>query len=211
MRKTITILLFVALLVLGTKNAFAHAAVKPAQVGIGITQTFTVGVPNEREVATTGLRLVVPEGLEHTTPNVKQGWRIATKSQPVTVDMEGEHPPVTEIIWSGGVIPEGQREEFVFSAKVPASETKLVWKFYQTYADGKTVAWELAPGSEQPKDAEGKPDYSSVGPASVTDVVNDLKTDPQPEKAVEKSRDYVAYIALAISAISLGMQFAKKK
>ena len=66
----------VLVLILCATEASAHVGVKPSEVGVGSFQTFTVGVPNERDVPTTQVRLVLPEGLEHITPNVKQGWTI---------------------------------------------------------------------------------------------------------------------------------------
>src|SRR5262245_6122899 len=98
----------------------AHVVVKPQEVGIGAFQTFTIGVPVEKDFATTEVRLVLPNGLQHVTPNVKNGWNIEVKKSG-----EGENAKATEIIWSGNVIPSGFREEFSFSAQVPAKEAKL--------------------------------------------------------------------------------------
>ena len=98
--------------------AFAHVVVKPAEIPIGAFQTFMVGVPNEAETPVTELRLVIPEGVNHVTPNVKQGWDIEVKKTG-----EGDHAKVSEIIWSGGAIPTGQRDEFNFSGQVPETET----------------------------------------------------------------------------------------
>jgi hypothetical protein len=51
---------------------------------------------------------------------------------------------VSEISWTGGNIPAGQRDEFLFSAQAPASSTTIPWKAYQTYADGSVVAWDAS-------------------------------------------------------------------
>lgn len=54
----------------------AHVVVHPAQVGVGSFQTFTVGVPSEKDAETTQVRLVFSTPLLHVTPNVKPGWMI---------------------------------------------------------------------------------------------------------------------------------------
>ncbi len=208
---------FLSLLVF-TMPVFAHVVVKPNQAGVGSFQTFTIGVPNEREVATVGVRLVIPDGLEHVSPNVKPGWKITVNEEDINTEMStemSEHAEhkVVEIVWSGGNIPTGQRDDFLFSAKVPANETTLSWKAYQTYADGQVVSWELTPDMEQPKDAKGAPDYSKFGPASATKVINDLSASAQESGKEKRSMkgNSLSLVAIALSVVALGLQFTKKK
>jgi hypothetical protein len=68
---------------------------------------------------------------------------------------------VKELIWMNGSIPVGQRDDFVFSAQAPADESTLVWKAYQTYADGTVVAWDVASDADQPKKADGSCAFGS--------------------------------------------------
>lgn len=196
--------------------ASAHVSVQPKEVGVGKLQTFSVGVPVERDVATVGLRLVVPEGLGHVTPNVKPGWKITiVHGEAQTVEDAGsgdDHGSVKEIIWTGGTVPSGQRDDFLFSAQAPAEPTTLQWKAYQTYQDGVVVAWELEAGQAQPQ-KDGKPDYSKLGPVSETRVINDLDanvgvsaadTSSSAASATDiKSATRNAKVALAISVASL--------
>jgi uncharacterized protein YcnI len=121
--------------------AFAHSTVSPSQTAASKSENFFVSVPTEKTVPTTGVRLLVPESLQRVTPVVKPGWRIATKK-----DAKGN---VTEIVWSGGSIPNGQKDFFQFSARTPASSTSLIWKVYQTYRSGEVVAWDQAPASAE--------------------------------------------------------------
>lgn len=74
-----------AVFLVWVSSASAHVVVKPAQVNVGSFQTFTIGVPVEKASGTIGVRLIVPEGLEYVTPNVKSGWRIEVKK-----DTKGE-------------------------------------------------------------------------------------------------------------------------
>lgn len=200
---------------------FAHVTVKPTQVGVGAYQTFTTGVPNEKDIPTTAIKIVVPEGFTSVTPNVKPGWTIETKKV-----KSGGTEQVSEIIWSGGVIPAGQRDDFVFSAKAPATEKTLQWKAYQTYQNGTVVAWDQDPAEHEriekeaaDKAAKGETveeENPNIGPASETKVVNDL-TDNSAASALQlqspgadKSSQLMAGIALIASFAALAMGLRKK-
>lgn len=208
--KKIVVGLFVFAFMFVIQNqAYAHVVVRPAEVGVGVFQTFTIGVPVEKEIATTEVRLVLPEGLNHVTPNVKPGWNIEVLHAEATTMEEDDHAhaPVTEIIWRGGVIPQGQRDEFLFSAQVSSEETTLSWKAYQTYADGSVVSWELGSDDQQPKDEEGNVDYSQFGPASETKVINDLSEGSEESNMEDKSsvgaHDAKSGLALGLSVIAI--------
>lgn len=187
--------------------SFAHVVVKPNQVGVASFQTFTIGVPVEKDIATTEVRLVIPEGLHYVTPNVKQGWNIEIKRTG-----EGEDSKVTEIIWKNGKIPANFRDEFLFSAQVPADETTINWKAYQTYEDGSIVSWENDPNTEQPKKADGSSDFSKVGPYSQTKIVDDLAVEKKDTDATSKINNafILGVIALVTSGLALGLQLKKK-
>jgi uncharacterized protein YcnI len=223
MKKIVLVLGVVFSLLLGATPAYAHVAVKPAQVGAAERVTFSVGVPTEEEDPTVQVRLVIPEGLQSVTPFVKPGWEIELKKTG-----EGEEAKVTEIIWSGGSIPAERRDEFLFAAQAPADETALVWKAYQTYGDGDIVAWENSPEvikeytkNNPPK--EGEDDHNAPRPYSETKVINDLKSSPSPATNTQGESTSVAgsqnnttpmmlsVVALLLAAGALGMQFYKKK
>ncbi len=186
--------------VVARQTASAHVVVKPNQAGIGAFQIFSVGVPVEKNIPTVGLRLVIPSGLDYVSPNVKPGWKISVKK-----DSDATDAKVTEINWIGGVIPAGQRDDFVFSAKVPSTATTLQWKAYQTYADDSVVSWDHA-ATDQPKDKNGNSDFSAIGPYSETQIVDDLK--PATANSVTGSNNNGAFtlsiIALVFSIIALG-------
>lgn len=206
MNKKLLILPLAAIMFLIFANfASAHAVVSPKQANIGQFTSFSLGVPSEKDVATTQVRLLIPDGLNYVTPNVKPGWKIDVKKEG-----EGENAKVSEIDWSAGSIPGGQRDEFVFSAQVPAQAATLHWKVYQTYADGSMVSWDQDPNAPQAKDDHGKTDFSQTGPYSQTQVVNDLSVNPaNPPKS---SRDNLAFIFSIIAlALSLAALQGRKK
>lgn len=183
----------------------AHVVVKPNSVGVGSFQTFTMGVPVEKDEATTSLRLVMPEGLEYVTPNVKPGWSIDIKK-----DGQGVDAKVTEIIWSQGSIPPGQRDEFLFSAKAPATAGELHWKAYQTYKDGTVVSWDVNPKEKVTSDD----DHAATGPYSVTTVGDDLKpttlTVPETNETSGKM-NILVLASFGLSVVALVTSLRKSK
>lgn len=174
-----------------TFAAGAHVVVKPNQAGVGAFQTFTMGVPVEKDIPTVGLKLLIPAGLHYVSPNVKQGWYVSVKKTGT-----GENAVVTEIDWTGGYIPAGQRDDFYFSAQVPTTTSELNWKAYQTYQDGTVVSWDHDP-------AGGMEVVSNAGPYSVTHVVNDLTPAPPSSSATNAFAFTLSIVALAISSVAL--------
>ena len=183
--------------------SFAHVVVKPPQVGTAAFQTFDMGVPTEKDTPTIGLKLVIPSGLKYVTPNVKAGWDI-------NIVKNGDR--VTEIEWNNGSIPSGQRDDFIFSAQVPANETTLKWKAYQTYQDGSIVAWDQDPDTlkaERNKGGEGKP-------FSTTKVVGDIAPSTNLNRVEDEYKKIwfvlgPGVIAIVISLYALSLVVHRKK
>jgi uncharacterized protein YcnI len=193
-KRILTIVAIAAAVVgLNVGIASAHVVVKPDQVETAAFQSFTTGVPNEKGVPVTKVRLVMPDGVAHVTPNVKPGWTIDTVKEG-----EGEDAKVKEITWSGGQIPAGQRDDFVFSAQAPDKAGTLQWKAYQTYADGSEVAWDQAPSGKD-DDEEGSKPYSE------TSVVDQAANEPgnQSSTASSNSQKTRTSVAIALSVVAL--------
>ncbi|MCW1908339.1 MAG: YcnI family protein [Candidatus Saccharibacteria bacterium] len=156
----------------------AHVVVKPGEVVTAGFQTFTIGVPNEKDISTTKVNLVIPEGLKYVQPTQKAGWKIDIEKTGT-----GEDATVTSITWSGNEVKAGFRDEFTFSGQVPENATELQWKAYQTYADGTVVSWDKA--SEGGHDEEG----GNSGPYSVTKVVAETAANMAVQEADEAADD----------------------
>jgi uncharacterized protein YcnI len=196
----------------------AHVVVKPSEVGMGARTNFVVSVPTEEDIPTVGLRLVIPEGVQSVRPNVKPGWTITLKKEG-----SGEDVKVIEIVWTGGVIPPDQRDEFIFSAQAPAEETTLVWKAYQTYRDGDVVSWDASAETISKYEESGTPvddDHSGPRPYSQTKIVNDLKDSNENTLSMKaQARDLkrvktalmISSVAIFAAGVSLWMQFSKKQ
>lgn len=188
-----------ALVVGMSGNAFAHVTVKPSEVVTAGYQTFTVNVPNEKDISTTSVKVVIPESVARVTPTQKAGWQVTTETQG-----EGETAKTTSVTWAGGAIGKGLRDEFTFSAKVPEKATELQWKAYQTYEDGTVVAWD----QEEEKGGHGHGDGNS-GPFSVTEVVSETEHEQEvkaAEKAAAEARDLAGLsLMIGIAGLLVGL------
>ena len=180
---------------------FAHVVVTPNQVGIGSFNTFTISVPTEKDTPTIAVKLLLPSGLQEVVPNVKPGWNVSVKQTGT-----GDDAIVSEIDWTGGSIPVGERDQFSFSAQVPAASTTLDWKAYQTYADGSIVSWDQAPAGSD--DSNG-----DLGPYSVTNVIDDLSAASAASSGSDGSNSAaltLSIIAVALSVLAVGIARNKK-
>ncbi len=149
--------LMLALLLLALPAA-AHVTLNPREAVAGY-QVFEVRVPTEREVATTSVQLIVPEGVHIGGILPLPGWAYetikehmseteddaaATKTSEHEEDAHEEEAEITSITWSGGAIKPGEYQSFYISTRYQGDPSQLIWKAYQTYADGDVVAWDDA-------------------------------------------------------------------
>lgn len=160
MNKIIASAALAFLVVFAPVAASAHVLVQPTNVAPDSYQKFNVSVPNEKAMAITGFKLLIPTGLKDVSPTVKPGW---------LVDIKTNGQNVTELIWSAGTIPAGQRDDFSFGGQSPAKTTSLVWKAYETYEDGSVISWDQMPSSKQD---------GTATPYSITKVVSDVHSAP---------------------------------
>lgn len=105
-------------------------------------------------------------------------------------------------MWEGGRIPSGLRDEFLFSAQAPTSAQTLFWKAYQTYVNGSVVSWDQAPN-------KGQADFSSFGPYSQTQVIDDLQTQQEPERS-DNTTLPLSILSLGVSSAALATALKKK-
>lgn len=194
--------------------AFAHILVIPNQVGIATTQDFTVSVPNEKDNPVVLVRLLIPNGLTSVTPNTVPGWTIDTKTN-------NNNATVTEIDWSGGSIPVGQRAEFIFQAQAPAKQTTLNWKAYQTYSNGIVVSWDVNPATLKNLSDSQQDDLANKenkGVYATTSVINDL-TNTKTSLTTGTNTNSVNHLkwlmllsgaAFVLSIIAICMQMKRK-
>lgn len=138
-------------------NASAHVRLDPSTAVVG-RQVYGVRVPNEKDIPTVSVRLVVPDGVEVTGIQPIAGWTYTKKTMNVESETEESHSEgeeaagghghsetterVSEVTWSGGQIADGEYMVFYLNTKYDGDPVKLVWKAYQTYSDGTVVPWD---------------------------------------------------------------------
>src|SRR4051794_29923749 len=136
------VLLLSACLVLTTAGvAWAHVVVTPEEAPAGSYEKFSVSVPTEEDIPTTGVRVEVPEGFTVTGVQPLPGWQY---------EFERDGGVITAISWSGGEIAPEEFQEFRFQTRTPEDTGEFAWKAFQTYEDGSVVEWTGEPDSEEP-------------------------------------------------------------
>jgi uncharacterized protein YcnI len=209
-RKLSTILIMLAVFSVPA-IASAHVIVTPSQGDIGQKLIFNVSSPNERQTAIVKLVLDIPDGVTDVIPTVKDNWTISTTNNTSTSD-----PEINTITWTAGAanIPVGERDDFGFSAILPAQATSVDWKAHQTYADGTVVNWDQKPAAVSGSTmTSGSMSSATEGPYSVTQVNNDLTAAPTNTVIRSSSNDrlFPVLSVLAIVASICALLAPKKQ
>jgi uncharacterized protein YcnI len=157
------LLLAACLLLATTGVAGAHVRVLPEEVPADNFEVFTVRVPTEKDIPTTGVRVEVPEGFDISRVQPMSGW---------DYELEEEAGAVRAITWSGGEIGETEFQQFYVQGKTPAEPGEYLWNAYQTYEDGSVVEWVGPEDSEEPASvvrvAEGDAASQKSGPKALS-------------------------------------------
>ena len=107
-------------------SAQAHTSIWPRQSTAGISERYTIRVPTEGKVMTTGAEMDVPDGVVVTSIAVPQGWQYEVRRQA---------DRIVAITWTMNIKP-GEFAEFVFTARNPRDAEQIIWTLRQKYADG---------------------------------------------------------------------------
>lgn len=125
--------------------ASAHVVVSPSTAPAGSYQVFTVRVPSEKEsAATTTVKVAIPDDVDVKRFEPKPEW-----TYEVEKNADGKLTSVTWKATGSGLSPT-EFGEFRMQGKVADDAKELVWKAYQTYADGETVEWIGAADADKP-------------------------------------------------------------
>src|ERR671911_602982 len=121
--------------------AWTHVVMSPEKVTAGDYETLTVSVPTEKEIPTTKIRVVVPEGFLLSGVQPVPGWEHT---------FEEDGGVVRAVTFSGGEIHPREFQQFLLQAQAPDKPGEYPWKAFQTYNDGSVVEWTGPPDSEEP-------------------------------------------------------------
>ncbi len=192
MRKTLFRLAALsALLTLALSSVVnAHVRVVPEEALADSYEVFTVRVPSEKEIPTTGIRVEVPEGFIVSRVEPVPGWNY---------EFEEEAGVVRAITWSGGEIGETEFQQFDVQGKTPAEPGEYAWNAFQTYEGGEVVEWIGPEDSEEPASivrvGEASAESDSQGAATQESSSEDL-----PGTA---AAPVAAYGGLGVGALAL--------
>src|SRR4029078_12691861 len=95
-------------------------------------QEFLVRVPTEKNLPTTSVKLVFPEGFDVLRVRPSAGWKYELEK-----DASGR---VTSITWSGSSVGLNEYEVFSFMARAQTPGNYKI-NAYQTYGANDVVAW----------------------------------------------------------------------
>ena len=142
--------------------AFAHVTLENQQAKLGSTYKAIVRVPHGCGAeATNVVRVQIPEGFFNVKPMPKAGWTLETVTAPYanSYDNHGStvSEGVTEIVWSGGDLPNEFYDEFVFRGTF--ADTLQPGPFYFP------TIQECANGEEAWIDVTGAPDADMPAPS----------------------------------------------
>jgi len=188
----------VAVALMLSAKVSAHVTVQPRETVAGYTVS-SLRVPNEKDLATTQVRVVVPDAVDVYGIMPVAGWKYTMKheeAEQAEADHDGDDHAgqgrITEITWSGGKIGAGEFMEFPLSVQYSADSDKVTWKAYQTYADGEVVPWD---GTDEKH------------PAPTVVVLKTASTVTAPKASKDA---WMSVAALLLSVTALAMSLKKK-
>lgn len=120
--------------------AAAHVGVRPRESKPGAEERYSVRVPTEGAVATTAVRLEIPDGV--TVLEVE-------KMGGETFEVEKKGDRIVAITWKRSIPPK-ESADFFFRARNPVSGTEIAWKAHQHFADGTMTGWVEPAGGKRP-------------------------------------------------------------
>lgn len=147
-------------------SAVAHVTLETAQAPAQAGYKAVLRVPHGCDgKATQAIRVKIPEGFIAVKPMPKAGWQLATSKGAYAKSYElwGEQVKegVTEIVWSGGNLPDEFYDEFVFTGRITdlPAETMLYFPTVQECVGGATHRW-----IEIPEPGKSEDDYEAPAP-----------------------------------------------
>ena len=120
--------------------AYAHVSITPRQSTAGATEKYTIRIPTEGTVATTGAEIEFPAGVIVETIQAPAGWKYELKRQ-------------DDRIVAMTIIADVKPYEFIevgFVARNPRQGAQIVWTLRQRFADGTVTDWTKGPTGTRP-------------------------------------------------------------
>ncbi len=120
--------------------AYAHVSITPRASMAGATEKYTIRIPTEGKVATTGAEIEFPDGVIVETVQVPMGW---------TYTVTRKDDRIASMTIHADVKP-GEFIEAAFVARNPRDKKEVVWILRQRFADGTVTDWTKGPRGTYP-------------------------------------------------------------
>ena len=117
----------------------AHVTLQPRESAPDATLTYTVRVPTEGTVTTTGVELEIPDGISVLS--------VEGPAESYEVQKSGDR--IVSIAWKTEILPK-QFKTFTFSARNPSNPAEVSWTAHQRFADGTMFDWVEPAGGKHP-------------------------------------------------------------
>ena len=121
--------------ILAPVAVYAHVSITPRSSTAGATEKYTIRIPTEGKVATTGAEIEFPAGVIVETIQAPSGWKYELKRQDDRIIAMTIHADVKP----------GEFIEVAFVARNPRSGNRIVWTLRQRFVDGTVTDWTTAP------------------------------------------------------------------
>ncbi|MBM3818325.1 MAG: DUF1775 domain-containing protein [Acidimicrobiia bacterium] len=120
--------------------AGAHVSITPRESTAGATEKYTIRIPTEGKVATTGAEIEFPAGVIVETIQAPMGWKYDVRRQDDRVVAMTIHADVKPYEFI----------EVSFVARNPREGAQIVWILRQRFADGTVTDWTRGPNGTRP-------------------------------------------------------------
>jgi uncharacterized protein YcnI len=130
----------VAIVFSGPIAVNAHVSITPRASTHGATEKYTIRIPTEGKVATTGADIEFPAGVIVETIQAPGGWKY---------DVKRQDDRIVSMAIQADVKP-GEFIEVAFVARNPRSGERIVWTLRQRFADGTVTDWTNGPTGIRP-------------------------------------------------------------
>jgi periplasmic copper chaperone A len=219
--------------------AAAHVTANPNEASSPYFKT-SFRVPHGCDgSATTAVRVQIPEGVTSVKPQVVAGWEIEIVRTDLDEPVEGGHGEtitdrVSEIIWTGGPLPDEHLQEFGLSMRLPdvadVTDGVLWFPTIQECEEGETRWIEIPASVEEWGDLDEPAPYVRLAAASgdghgtsdddddeeaADDVATDddaatdddevSTDDAEPVAAVTQGADTLTVVALVAGLLGLAL------
>jgi len=132
-------------LLIASHVASSHPTLEQPNAAAGSSYKATVKIGHGCDgLATTGISVRIPAGVQGAKPMPKPGWALAVRSETLATPYTSHGKQITadvvEISWSAATkeaaLPDSYYDEFVLRATLPAATGALWFKVIQTCEDG---------------------------------------------------------------------------